>query len=234
MLAQRAGPAHPRGAGRLGRRPGLARGHRRARRSRTCAASRACSPPRRLTRFVGVGVLLDDRVRAALPAAARAARRRRARTRSRSRSPRSANTQANRLLHLRRPRPRRTSLRQHAMGALVFVLTLGLTSGALAVLHAHRRRRRRAAVELAVLDRRQRRAPRSRATSRCARWVFARARRVAAPRLPAPRSRPERTPMTTPSISLPRVARRPAAGALRAIALPAARAGRRCSCSRRC
>jgi putative flippase GtrA len=45
-----------------------------------------------------------------------------------------ANTQANRALTFG-VRGRVGLLRQHAMGAVVFVLTLGLTSGALAVLH---------------------------------------------------------------------------------------------------
>jgi putative flippase GtrA len=46
-----------------------------------------------------------------------------------------ANTQANRRLTFR-VRGRPGLLRQHAMGAVVYVLTLGLTTGALAVLHA--------------------------------------------------------------------------------------------------
>ena len=45
-----------------------------------------------------------------------------------------ANTAANRWLTFGL-RGRRGLLRQHALGALVFLLTLGLTSGALAVLH---------------------------------------------------------------------------------------------------
>src|SRR5205823_6187365 len=60
-----------------------------------------------------------------------------------------ANTAANRRFTFR-VRGRAGLLRQHALGAVVFVLTLGLTSGALAVLHgldAHPAR----AVELAVL-----------------------------------------------------------------------------------
>jgi glycosyltransferase involved in cell wall biosynthesis len=60
-----------------------------------------------------------------------------------------ANTQANRHFTFGL-RGRRSLLRQHAMGAAVYVLTLGLTSGALVVLHAldaHPARH----VELAVL-----------------------------------------------------------------------------------
>ncbi len=110
------GPADPRGAGRLGRRPRLAGRHRRRRRSATCAASRACCAAASLPRFLAVGVLLDGGVRAALRAAARAARPRRARTRRRSPSPRSANTLANRALLLRRARARGLP-RQLAMGA---------------------------------------------------------------------------------------------------------------------
>ena len=60
-----------------------------------------------------------------------------------------ANTQANRWLTFGL-RGRENLLRQHAMGAAVYVLTLGLTSGALLVMHvldAHPSR----VVELAVL-----------------------------------------------------------------------------------
>jgi putative flippase GtrA len=46
-----------------------------------------------------------------------------------------ANTAANRLLTFG-VRGRENLLRQHALGALVFLLTLGLTSGAIAVLEA--------------------------------------------------------------------------------------------------
>ena len=45
-----------------------------------------------------------------------------------------ANTQANRRMTFRIS-GRRDLIRQHAMGAIVYALTLGLTSGALAVLH---------------------------------------------------------------------------------------------------
>jgi glycosyltransferase involved in cell wall biosynthesis len=87
------------------------------------------------------------------------------------------NTQANRALTFR-VRGRDGLLRQHAMGGLVFLLTLGLTSGALAVLHALDASPARA-VELAVLV----------VASLCATatryvalrsWVFARRRPVAA------------------------------------------------------
>jgi putative flippase GtrA len=60
-----------------------------------------------------------------------------------------ANTAANRRLTFG-VRGRRGLLRQHALGALVFVLTLGLTSGALAVLHGLDASASRA-LELAVL-----------------------------------------------------------------------------------
>ena len=60
-----------------------------------------------------------------------------------------ANTQANRHFTFGL-RGRTGLLRQHAMGAIVYVLTLGLTSGALLVLHALDARPSRA-VELAVL-----------------------------------------------------------------------------------
>jgi glycosyltransferase involved in cell wall biosynthesis len=82
-----------------------------------------------------------------------------------------ANTQANRHLTFGL-RGRSALLRQHAMGAVVYVLTLGLTSGALLVLHVLDSRPSRA-LELAVLI----------AASACATvtrfvalrgWVFAR------------------------------------------------------------
>jgi putative flippase GtrA len=60
-----------------------------------------------------------------------------------------ANTQANRRFTFGL-RGRAGLLRQHAMGAVVYALTLGLTSGALLVLHALDRRPSRP-VELAVL-----------------------------------------------------------------------------------
>jgi putative flippase GtrA len=90
-----------------------------------------------------------------------------------------ANTQANRRLTFGL-RGRAQLIRQHAMGAVVYVLTLGLTSGALLVMHALDADPSRA-VELAVLI----------AASACATvtrfvalrsWVFARrARRSLAP-----------------------------------------------------
>ena len=85
-----------------------------------------------------------------------------------------ANTQANRYFTFGL-RGREHLVRQHAMGALVYVLTLGLTTGALVVLHALAPDPSRA-VELAVLI----------AASVCATvtrfvalrsWVFARRRR---------------------------------------------------------
>jgi putative flippase GtrA len=85
-----------------------------------------------------------------------------------------ANTQANRRLTFR-IRGRARLLRQHAMGAVVYALTLGLTSGAMAVMHGIDAAPPRL-VEVAVLV----------AASVCATvtrfvalrtWVFARARR---------------------------------------------------------
>jgi putative flippase GtrA len=94
-----------------------------------------------------------------------------------------ANTQANRRLTFGL-RGRRHLLRQHAMGAVVYVLTLGLTSGALLVMHALDAHPSRT-VELAVLI----------VASACATvtrfvalrsWVFARrARRALAPAVTA-------------------------------------------------
>ena len=94
-----------------------------------------------------------------------------------------ANTQANRWLTFGL-RGRENLVRQHAMGAVVYVLTLGLTSGALLVLHAVDAAPSRA-VELAVLI----------VASACATvtrfvalrsWVFARrARRALTPAVTA-------------------------------------------------
>ena len=78
------GPAHPRGAGRLGRRPGLARGHR-AHRGRRPARDRPAAGRRAARALPGRRRVLDARLRAALP---RCCARRSApagRTRSRSR-----------------------------------------------------------------------------------------------------------------------------------------------------
>lgn len=93
------------------------------------------------------------------------------------------NTQANRIFTFR-VRGREGLLRQHLMGGVVFVLTLGLTSGALAVLHALDPSPPRA-VELLVLV----------AASVCATvtrfvalrtWVFAKRGRTAAPSAATP------------------------------------------------
>ena len=78
-------PAHPRGAGRLGRRPGLARRHRAHRDRPTCAASRGCSAASPVATLHGHRRRQHARLRAAVPAAASAARRRPARTPPRSR-----------------------------------------------------------------------------------------------------------------------------------------------------
>jgi putative flippase GtrA len=132
----------------------------------------------RLTRFLGIGVvstlayaLLFVGLRAPLGAGAANA--------TALALTAVANTQANRHFTFGL-RGRTGLLRQHAMGAVVYVLTLGLTSGALLVLHALDARPSRA-VELVVLI----------AASICATvtrfvalrsWVFARrARRALAP-----------------------------------------------------
>ena len=100
-----------------------------------------------------------------------------------------ANTQANRRWTFR-IRGRDRLVRQHAMGGVVFALTLGLTSGALAVLHGLDARPSRA-VELGVLI----------AAGVCATvtryvalrtWVFARHGRTTAA-LPSPLATLERT-----------------------------------------
>jgi putative flippase GtrA len=94
-----------------------------------------------------------------------------------------ANTQANRVLTFGL-RGRERLLRQHAMGAAVYVLTLGLTAGALAVLRGLDPSPPRL-LEVAVLI----------AASVCATvtryialrtWVFARGRTVPQPQSPAP------------------------------------------------
>jgi putative flippase GtrA len=136
----------------------------------------------RLTRFLGIGVLstlayalLFIGLRAPLGAAAANA--------AALALTAVANTQANRHFTFGL-RGRTGLLRQHAMGAVVYVLTLGLTSGALLVLHALDARPSRA-IELVVLI----------AASVCATvtrfvalrsWVFARRTRRAL--LPAVRS----------------------------------------------
>ena len=153
-----------------------------ARRSTTCAGSPACWPPRGSPRFLAIGVastiayaLLFLALRASLgPAGANAAA---------LAVTAVANTQANRRLTFGL-RGRRNLLRQHAMGAVVYVLTLGLTSGALLVLHAIDAAPSRV-VELAVLV----------LASACATvtrfvalrsWVFARrARRAVTPAVTA-------------------------------------------------
>jgi putative flippase GtrA len=102
----------------------------------------------RLTRFLGIGVLstvayalLFVALRGALGVAAANA--------AALALTAVANTQANRHLTFGL-RGRAGLLRQHAMGAVVYVLTLALTSGALLVLHAVDARPSRA-VEVAVL-----------------------------------------------------------------------------------
>ena len=87
-----------------------------------------------VARFMGVGVLSHARLRAALPAAARRRWAPTAPTRVALALTAVGNTAANRRFTFG-VRGRAGLVRQHAMGALVFVLTLGLTSGALAVLH---------------------------------------------------------------------------------------------------
>jgi putative flippase GtrA len=86
------------------------------------------------------------------------------------------NTAANRVLTFG-VRGRRGLVRQHLMGALVFFLTLGLTSGALAVLHGLTSSPPRA-VELAVLIVSSAAATVTRYVA-LRTWVFARGRRAA-------------------------------------------------------
>jgi putative flippase GtrA len=88
------------------------------------------------------------------------------------------NTAANRRLTFRL-RGRAGLLRQHALGALVFLLTLGLTSGALVVLHGLDARPPRL-VELAVLVAASTVATITRFVALRS-WVFARRRRASAP-----------------------------------------------------
>jgi putative flippase GtrA len=83
-------------------------------------------------------------------------------------------------------RGRRELLRQHALGALVYLLTLALTSGALVVLHGIDARPARA-IELAVLIAASAAATLTRFVALRS-WVFARrgrARRIASARGPA-------------------------------------------------
>jgi putative flippase GtrA len=89
-----------------------------------------------------------------------------------------ANTAANRLLTFG-VRGRRHLVRQHIMGAVVYLLTLGLTTGALAVLHDLQASPPRA-VELAVLIVSGAAATVTRYVA-LRTWVFARARRTPAP-----------------------------------------------------
>ena len=172
VLAQRARPAHPRGAGRLDRRPRLARRHR-AHRDRRPQGRRAAA------RRLADRALRDSRraqharLRAALPA--RCARR-------------SAPALANALVlarhrrrqHRREPladvRPARARAARCAstvQGAAVYVLTLALTSGALARPARPRRRRRRARSSSPCWSSPAPRRP-SRATVALRSWVFAR------------------------------------------------------------
>ncbi|MEA2284279.1 MAG: hypothetical protein QOJ21_322 [Solirubrobacteraceae bacterium] len=88
-----------------------------------------------------------------------------------------ANTAANRLLTFG-VRGRRHLVRQHIMGAVVYLLTLGLTTGALAVLHGLQASPPRA-VELAVLIVSGAAATVTRYVA-LRTWVFARARRTPA------------------------------------------------------
>ena len=169
------GPAHPRGAGRLGRRPGLARRHRAHRARRTCAASPGCSRRARLTRFLAVGVVstlayallfLAAARRRSAPAGANA-RRARGHRRRQHRRPTGASRSASAAAHgLAAP--------ARAWARVVYVLTLGLTTGALAVLQRLDPRpvaRRSSSRVLVVAERRRDRHP----LRRAARWVFARA-----------------------------------------------------------
>ena len=87
----------------------------------------------RIFRFMAVGVASTIAYAAALPRAARLARRRR-RQRGRARADRGREHRRQPALTFR-VRGRAGLLRQHALGAVVFFLTLGLTTGALGVLH---------------------------------------------------------------------------------------------------
>jgi putative flippase GtrA len=95
-------------------------------------------------------------------------------------------------------RGRHRLIRQHAVGFLVFLLTLGLTSGALAVLHGLVAAPPRA-LELAVLIAASTAATVSRYIALRS-WVFARAHRGAAP---APVSSPASPPAATASLETP-------------------------------
>jgi putative flippase GtrA len=95
------------------------------------------------------------------------------------------NTAANRRLTFG-VRGRQGLLGQHAAGALVYVLTLGLTSGALAVLHGLDRAPSRP-LELAVLIAASAAATVTRYVALHT-WVFARAKRPGAGRVDAPLS----------------------------------------------
>ena len=136
------------------------------RRGTTCAASRAS---RRTARSRGsslVGVLSTIAYALLFLLAARRARRRPAPTSRRSRSRRSA-TRRPTARYTFRVRGREGVAGHHLRGACVFVLTVGLTSGALAVLHGLDATPGRA-VELGCSSPRasSRRSP---ATSRCGR-----------------------------------------------------------------
>jgi putative flippase GtrA len=102
-----------------------------------------------------------------------------------------ANTAANRRFTFR-VRGRASLLRHHASGAAVYLLTLGLTSGALGVLHGLDARPARP-LELGVLITASAAATVTRYVALRS-WVFARARRTAptsgppAPAAPGPRS----------------------------------------------
>ena len=104
-------PAHPRGAGRLGRRPRLARATSCARRSTTSRASRGCSPPRR-SRASWPSAWSARSPTPALPALARTARRGRGQRRG-ARAHRGGEHGGQPPAHLRRARPQRL-LRHHA------------------------------------------------------------------------------------------------------------------------
>ena len=105
-----------------------------------------------VARFMGIGVRQHAGLRRAVRRAAAAARRRPARTPPRWRSPRSPTpppTAGSRSASAGAS----TCVRHHVRGAVVFVLTLALTNGALAVLHGLDAAPARA-LELARADRR--------------------------------------------------------------------------------
>ena len=150
-------------------------------RSTTCAASRGCWRGARLiARFIGGRRRSHARLRAALPAAARRRSAPAGANAARAGDHRRRQHRGQPPPHVRRPRPRRASCASTRAARSSSCSRSALTTGALARPARPRRRARRAAVELAVLVVAGDRARPSPATSRCARWVFARGQRTGA------------------------------------------------------